>query len=87
VPIFDTAPAASKNEAHIKSGQNRPKINRLTTYNLNPRNSLYQHKIFGFPPTTLVSKAVKMYFIFLIGNLFFKTIYHVSGKTIVENVV
>ncbi len=41
-PIFDTSPAASKNEAHVKSGQNWPKNNRLATYNLNPWNSLYQ---------------------------------------------
>ncbi len=30
-PIFDTAPATSKNEACIKSGQNWPKNNRLAT--------------------------------------------------------
>jgi hypothetical protein len=30
-PVFDTAPATSKNEARIKSGQNRPKNNRLAT--------------------------------------------------------
>ncbi len=30
-PVFDTAPATSKNEAHIKSGQNQPKNNRLAT--------------------------------------------------------
>ncbi len=40
-PIFDTAPAASKNEAQVKSGQNRPKTNCLDTYDLNPWNSLY----------------------------------------------
>ncbi len=31
-PVFNTAPASSKNEAHIKSGQNWPKNNRLATY-------------------------------------------------------
>jgi hypothetical protein len=35
-PIFDTALAASKNEAQVKSGQNRPKNNHLATYDLNP---------------------------------------------------
>ncbi len=30
-PIFDTAPAASKNKARFKSGQSRLKNNHLTT--------------------------------------------------------
>jgi hypothetical protein len=47
-PIIDTAPAASKNEAQVNSGQNWPKNNRLATYDLNPWNSLYNLKY--FPP-------------------------------------
>ncbi len=30
-PVFNTAPASSKNEAHFKSGQNRLKNNHLAT--------------------------------------------------------
>ncbi len=36
VPIFDTAPAALKNEARCKSGQNQQKNNRLANNDLNP---------------------------------------------------
>jgi hypothetical protein len=35
-PIFDTAAAASKNEARFKSGQSRLKNNHLVTLDLNP---------------------------------------------------
>jgi hypothetical protein len=35
-PIFDTAPAASKNEACFKSAQSQLKNNHLSTEDLNP---------------------------------------------------
>jgi hypothetical protein len=35
-PIFDTAPAASKNEACFKSGQSQLKNNHLATKDLHP---------------------------------------------------
>ncbi len=35
-PIFDTAPAASKNKARFKSGQSRLKNKHLATLDLNP---------------------------------------------------
>jgi len=31
-PIFNTAPAASKNAARFKSGRNQPKNNHLTSF-------------------------------------------------------
>jgi hypothetical protein len=34
-PILDTAQAASKNEAHFKSGQSQLENNHLATYDLN----------------------------------------------------
>ncbi len=67
-PIFDTAPAALKNEARVKSGQNWPKNNCLATYDLNPWNSLYKVKKYNndFIEKSLlrmkIMKKRKMYF-------------------------
>ncbi len=40
IPIFATAPAATKNEAHFKCGQNVLGNNHLATEDLNSWNSL-----------------------------------------------
>ncbi len=80
-PIFDTAPAVSKNEVHVKSGQNRPKNNHLATYNLNPWNSLYYLKIItrallnldcnpNWVDWIVINKFKKYGFVFLIQFFF-----------------